>query len=769
MATSIKTVQQVPISEPMASIDTRNQSRLAQVGQFSGGGNALGGVDDPFDAGDGGADGDIPASLIKLYRIAESAGDNICDLLEPGQVERLGTDAVREWRIDEGSRAQWKDDAEEFLSIAAQDDDGYDDRDGPWGEGAPSADIHYPILTSAALQFNARAAPELIKGDKVVGVKVFTPPPMHPNPVSDAKAGPQPQNDQQAQQATQAIQQQQQTDAEQDAQMKARMARGERVKHYMNWCVFYRMDDWEGDSDLLLMQAPIIGSGFKKVYMSPEGLQSDFVTALRLTVHNDTKSLDRCPRMTQDFEVYPYEIDERIANKTYRDITLDPVGSDPQSTRKLIEQYRMDDLDGDGFAEPYIVTVDVDTMQTLRVEPAFCSDDIIINNATGELKRIDRWNPFAAFLFLPDVRGRFYGMGLGKLLQSITDSVDTTVNQLIDAGNAEIAGGGFIASGVRLQGAGQSGSIYRRPGEWQSITASGQDLRASIWESTIPSPSPVALQLLELLLASAKDIASVKDVITGDAPSTAPVGTTMALQQQALQVFSSIYKRIYRGFKDEFRLMYRCLKRWPSDKIRAEYKELTGGDFDEDFTGDGTDIQPVADPTVVTKMQKIARIQTLMQLAESPVGMAAGMTQAAPAQEIMGEALEALDYDRIERFMAQVQPNPELVAKTADLNADAQLKSAQAQALGSKGTLDQAKALRETGLAAKDTHELHEKADWMNQSGSGQPAPEGGAHTHAIEQREAELQRRHEAETASRQQAHERDLAEQQAESAPAA
>src|SRR5262249_20073000 len=155
----------------------------------------------------------------------------------------------------------------------------------------------------------------------------------------------------------------------------------------------------------------------------------------------------------------------------------------------------------------------------------------------------------------------------------------------------------------------QGGSIFFQPGEYKMLNTTGIDLRQAIWERTVPQPSAVAFQMLELLLAAAKDIASVKDVITGEAPSTAPVGTTLALQNQALQVFSSIYKRIYRGFHDEFRLMYRCLKRWATDKERQEYAELTGGNFDEDFSGDGTDIEPVADPTVVTKMQKLAKMQ----------------------------------------------------------------------------------------------------------------------------------------------------------------
>ena len=701
-STGMKVVQVKDVPEPQAHIDTKDQDRRAQAVEFSGG-NA-------FEAQE-------PESLEKLRGFAEAKGD-ISDLLDAGEVERLGVEAVRQWNMDNGTRAEWMQMAERSLSIAAQEPE-EGERSGVWEN---SADIHYPLLTTASQQFAARAAPELIKGDKVVGVKVFEPPVQRPGPLETARAAPKPQNDQEAQQAGQELQQDQQQDQMHELMIKARRARGQRVAHYLNWLIFYKMDDWEGETDLLLHQIPITGAAFKKVYMGTTGLCSDYISSLRLTVHSDTKSIHRCPRITQDFEIYPYEIEDRIRAGIYRDVSLPTVGDDPETPRKFIEQHRLDDLDGDGLAEPYIVTVDVETRTTMRVEPAYSLDDIIVDQDTNTVIRIDRWQPFSEFKFLPDPRGKFYGIGFGRLLESITDSVDTAINQLIDAGTAEIAGGGFIGSGVRLQGSGQGGNLFFRPGEYQTVSTNGGELRQAIFERTVPHPSAVTMQMLEVLLAAAKDIASVKDVITGEAPSTAPVGTTLALQNQALQVFSSIYKRLYRGFKDEFRLMFLCLRRWATERERQEYQELTGGDFDQDFTGDGTDIQPVADPSVVTKMQKLARLQTLMQLAESPLGQAAGMTQSNPAQSLILDALDILDVDRPERFLAPVPNNPMAEAKTQEVAASAQLKQADAVNKRAQVGLTHAKALRELGMAAEDTHRLHTHADRIVRTGSLEPA-----------------------------------------------
>lgn len=723
------TVRQVyPVNEPQASIGAGNPDRMAQVRRFMKGGN-----DEPDEA----PKVDQPEGLAFLQRVSQAAGD-ISDLLESGIVSDIGLRAIREWEIDHASRSGWLETAERALALCAQETDGNDEfqREGPF-EG--SADIHYPILTTATTQFNARATPELIKGDKVVGVKTFNPPARQPSPPDMAQAAqsasppPQPGSPPSPQQQAEAqgLQQANQAEIAADLQAKAKMARGQRVAHYMNWVIFYEMDNWEDETDLLLMEMPPTGVGFRKVYMGPHSLCSDYVSAICLTVHNTTKNLQRCPRITQEFEIYPYEIEQGKASGQYRNVSLTGPGEDPEAPRKWIEQHRLEDLDHDGIAEPYIVTVDVDTRQTMRIEAAFIPSDVMLTEDGQGVKRIERWVPFATYKFLPDPRGRFYALGLGKLLDAITDSVDTGLNQLIDAGNAQIAGGGFIGANVRLQGSGQGGAVYKQPGEWQTVSTPGPDLKQSLYEFTVPQPSAVTMQMLEVLLAAAKDISSVKDVISGDAPNTAPVGTTLALQNQALQVFSAIYKRIYRGFREEFRLMYECLRRWPNEEIRRKYAELTGGNFDDDFSGDGTDIQPVADPSVVTKMQKISRMQTVLALAESPVGMAAGMQQAGPAQALITEALDVLEIERPERFLAAVPPNPELLAKVQEMAAGAALKQAQAQHAGAKivtdnaaANLDMAKTVKEMGEVGEQAHRLHQEAHRVATQGLA-PPPEG--------------------------------------------
>jgi chaperonin GroES len=683
------------------------------------------------------------SALDRLQMFASATGD-ISDLLTDAELTELGIKAIQEWRLDAASRSDWKERAERDLAIASQERQEDDTRDPLWGD--QGSNIYSPLLTIGSLHFAAKASPDLIRGDQVVGVKVFSKP-KQPAPIQQPP--PQPQNPQQAAQLQQAMQQQaqqaQMVAAQAQQAEEAKNARGRRVKYYLNYLIFYQMDGWEDETDQLLHETPVVGIAYKKVYMSSTSLCSDYVSAIKLVVHNDTKSLHRCPRISQEFEEYPYEIDEKVASGTYRtgarELLNPRTGQNEQEPYNFIEQNRLSDLDGDGYPEPYIVTVDTETNAVLRVECAFTADDVFTRD--GKVTRIERWNMYAPFRFLPDMKGRWHGTGWGKLLEPISDSVDTTINQLLDAGTAEIAGGGFISSGVRLQGSGTGGVVTFQPGEYAVANVPAGTLQDSIWERTVPHPSEVSFKLLTLMMDWGKEIMSTQDVVTGDAPSTAPVGTTYALQNQALMSYRACFKRMYRGFREEFLLMYKTVKRFATDKMKQEYQELTGGTLEEDFAGDGTDIQPVADPSVVTKMQKMARNQAVMQMAESELGQAAGMTQPKQAQKIMGDILEDMDVEQPEGYIGDVQPNPEVIAKAQNLAADAAKKQAETQAIPAKLQLEQkklmvdatdraeqaddrkadigliqAKTLRELGLAHTETHELHKEADRIAQTGS---------------------------------------------------
>jgi hypothetical protein len=121
----------------------------------------------------------------KLRALEQLDGDLSGLLTEQGLVE-LGAAVVEDYEQDDADRKEWKDTAEEALKACAQEETDTA-KQYPWPN---ASNMNYPLLTSAALQFNARMYPAVVKGDEAVLCKVIGQdngqPQMGPNPVSGA-------------------------------------------------------------------------------------------------------------------------------------------------------------------------------------------------------------------------------------------------------------------------------------------------------------------------------------------------------------------------------------------------------------------------------------------------------------------------------------------------------------------------------------------------------------------------------------------------------
>lgn len=643
-----------------------------------------------------------------IVALAQSQGD-ISDMLDTSMLATIGADVVRDYERDLADRKDWEDDAREGLKQAAQEK--REAKNYPFNR---ASNVDYPLLAIASMQFNARAYPAICKTGNIVRCKVIgsdkgrpqtiqtpqgriplvrfegqvVPLPLAQQALAQAQANmPPPVEGQPAPQLPQA-------EPLWDIRPGAKTARADRVSSYMNVYVEYRMDDWEEDTDQMLTELPIVGCGFRKLWWSDGKQCAAYVSALDLVVPVGAKSLDTTPRTTERMpDVFPYQIRQRMASGEYRAIELGPVSGeseerkgssedDPEAPRLLLEQHRYLDLDGDGADEPYIVTVDKASAQVLKIEANYGPDDVHLTNE-GNVKRINRNRFYVKYSFLPNPKGSFYNIGFAHLLSQIRPIINTCLNLTIDAAHAAVAGGGFIASGLRLQGNGQTNTLRWQPGEYKTVNVTGADLRQGIVERTFPAPSPILFQIFELMLGAAKDITSVKDVVTGDAPNNAPVGTTLALIEQGLQVFTAIYKRIYRALGEEYRIIYDNLGTYGGDEIAEDYLNVLDdldADFVKDFSDGDMDIKPVADPTTVTNMQKIAKAQVVMQIAQ-------GNPLVNPV-EALRRVLESAEIEDIDSLIVQpsAEPDPaQLVqlhkeASIADLN-QARARAADASVL----------------------------------------------------------------------------------------
>jgi chaperonin GroES len=655
----------------------------------------------------------------RILAIAQSQGD-LTPILSEQQLASIGAKCKEDYESDKQSCCDWREQAEKSIKRAKQDPTA--EKAWPW-KGAANA--NHPILASASLQFAARAYPAIVKGDEAVSCKVVGSDKGLPELGQDGEPimmvdgmmlamGPQgpvlvdPQSGQ-----GQPIPPEQAEQVMQAAQPKWKRApgvktkRAQRVRDFMNYTIFYRMKGWEEDTDTLLHHLPIVGCGFRKVYYDGQQ-RAAYVPALKLVAPMNAKSCEESPRLTEIRDSQPLnDIVGLQRQGFYRDVVL-VENEDANGLRTLLEQHCLLDLDEDGYEEPYIVTFDEETGMVLRVEANFGPDDVEVGEreVDGEIVAavagIRRECYYVKYDFFPNLDGGFYGLGLGHLLDPITTIVNNTINQMIDAGTAAAAGGGFIGSGVDLTGAGKRSSrIMFEPGVYKTVNASGAAIQNAIYERTFPGPNPVTFQVLELMLGAAKDISGIQDVMVGDANNNAPVGTTLALIEQGLQVFSAIYKRIFRSLKEEYSKLFQNIGAFGGEQAQEDYSNLLDdplADFEADFNAQDFDVRPVSDPTNVTRSQRIARAQFLGTFLGAP-----GMNP----QKIIRRMLEAADVDDLdELFEAPAQPDPAqqamMQAELAKLVSEAKRNEATAQ----KTLADIGKGQDELALAAAEEERL---------------------------------------------------------------
>lgn len=590
---------------------------------------------------------------------------NIADDLDDAERGSLAARCKREYVIDDESRSDWKTKYKQWLDFAMQV---VQQKTYPW----PSAsNVIYPLITVAAIQFNARAYPAIVQGRNVVRGSVIG------SDAGVAVADPQ----------TGQAQVDQQTGQPQWIKPPGeKQTRADKIGQHMSWQLVDEMEEWEEQTDRLLIVLPIVGTMFRKSYFDPimDRNVSETVDALRVVINYKAKSFALAPRITEEIDLYPWEIEERIRKGLFLDHgdkgygTNNDAGQDEQAAVTFCEQHRRYDLDDDGYDEPYIVTFARDSGKLARIVAAF-DEEAIEATEDGRVAKITPVGYYTKFGFIPSPDGNVYDTGLGALLYPLNAAVNTSINQLFDAGHLANTGGGFIGSGMSMN----TGSVKFAMGEFKVVNTPGSVLKDNIVPLPFPGPNAVLFALLQFLVESAKEVASIKDVLQGEIPGANTPGILgLAVIQQGLKVFSGIYKRIHRSLKHEFDKLFRLNRLYlPEEagyRIGAEYFEISRSDYE-----DGAGVQPVSDPEVVTDMQKMGQANFLLQFKDDPWF---------DAREIRNRAMQAASIDQIDKLLKTTPPpNPEIISGMAQLDIQKRMVDLREEELKIRAANDEAK------------------------------------------------------------------------------
>ena len=487
-------------------------------------------------------------------------------------LRKIGTAVLDGYREDLASRFDWERRSAAGMDLAMQV---VKAKSFPWPN---CANVAFPLVTIAALQFHARAYPAIVSGSEVVKCR-------------PAGFEPSPQD----------------------------VALADQVSRYMSYQVLEEDSAWEEGTDRLLLNYSIVGCAFKKSYYSAVEAHnvSELVLAQDLVLDYYAKSVETCRRKTHVYPITRNTLLEGIRTDSpiYRDVSSEPWFSgsgtapttqprdgtkapspSPTTPFRALEQHCWLDLDGDGYEEPYIVTVEETSGEVLRVVARWEREVDITRNSRQQVVNIKSTEYFTKYGFIPSPDGSIYDMGFGVLLGPLNESVSTAINQLLDAGTMSVGAGGFLGRGAKVRG----GVYTFSPFEWKRLDSTGEDIAKSIFPIPVREPSNVLFSLLSLLIDYTNRISGATETMVGENPGqNTPAETSRSMVEQGMKVYSAIFKRTWRSMKEEFKKLYLLNAIFAPSR----YREL--------FLGDPNRICPAADPNIVSDSERFMRASAI--------------------------------------------------------------------------------------------------------------------------------------------------------------
>lgn len=565
---------------------------------------------------------------------------NIAEEMTEEERNKIARDVVKAYETDLNTRSNWEKankKAREFAQLI--------EKPRQYEPYRGAINVMLPVIAKSVVQFAGRMVKHIIPTDQVVKGKV----------VGGDKSG-------------------------QESDVARRL--GEHMSHVM----LEEIPGWKSGLDKLATDAPICGSGFRKTFYDSikRCIYSDYVPSQDLVFDQDHLFFDDVDRKTHVYTFSHNKVVEKqraglflsFKDKKGVDITRQILGKtrpdDKDEPYIFLEQHASLDLDGDDYEEPYIITVEKNSITLLRIYRRFDEQDIIrsdeidVDETSSEgAVQVVRINPiemFTPFLFMVDPDGSLYGIAFGRLQAGLNQLANSLCNIIVDAGAFAALPPAIIRKGALAIA---ESEIVLEPGKITPVEMRSDDIRRDIYVFEIAGPVTALLTLLSIALDASEKIGS-PDVLSGvSRGSEEPVGTIMTKLEQGLQVLSGVFGRFHDSLKQEFAKILELMKRHMPERLeylRLQRDEGEIGQWDEDIQP-----IPVSDPNAITDIHRLMVADELLKMKQAGLPL--------DTEKITRRRLEALrvsDYqDLLSPKETQPPPDPKMIAEMAKVKNDA--------------------------------------------------------------------------------------------------
>ena len=402
-------------------------------------------------------------------------------------------------------------------------------------------------------------------------------------------------------------------------QEKSKLEKAQRKADFMNWQITEQMTEFRGELEQLSTQLPLGGGQYMKLMWDAQRRRpnAEFVAIDDIYLPFAATNFYTAERKTHVQYITKMEYNKRIKTGMYIDVDLgapdDPEYSKASQANDKIEgrkdqSYNEDGLRtmfeiytyfdfGDGV-EPYIITIDKSTSKALGLYRNWEPEDT-------QKKELD-W--IVEFPFVP-WRGA-YPIGLTHMIGGLSGAATGALRALLDSAHIQ-----NIPTMLKLKGGPGGQTLNLQPTEIAEIEGGAlvDDIRKIAMPIPFNQPSPVLFQLLGFLVEAGKGVVQTSFERLSDQSVNQPVGTTLALIEQGMVVFSSIHSRLHSSMAKCLKVIHRINSAYLTEEdIEAcdAGLEIEPSDFDGPM-----DVIPVSDPSIFSETQRFAQIQAIIQRA----------------------------------------------------------------------------------------------------------------------------------------------------------
>lgn len=404
---------------------------------------------------------------------------------------------------------------------------------------------------------------------------------------------------------------------------KDKLAKAERKAEFMNWQATEQMPEFRSELEQLTTQLPLGGGQYLKMMWS-ERLRrpvAEFIPIDDVYLPFAATNFYSAERKTHVQYITAAEYARRVRSGMYRDVDLgtpdnpefsaaarandkiegkQDIAYNEDGLRTVFEVYACLDLGEakDGAPAPYILSIDKSSRAGLALYRNWEPDD--------ELRQELDW--IVEFPFVP-WRGA-YPIGLTHMIGGLSGAATGALRALLDSAHIQ-----NIPTLLKLKGGPGGQTLNVQPTEVVEMEGGAlvDDVRKLAMPLPFNGPSPVLFQLLGFLVDAGKGVVQTSFEKLSDQNPNQPVGTTMALIEQGMVVFSSIHSRLHASMARVFKVLHRINSAYLTTediKARAAGLEIDPSDFDGPM-----DVVPVSDPAIFSEAQRFAQVQAVVQRA----------------------------------------------------------------------------------------------------------------------------------------------------------